>query len=47
MPALADALLSLIQGVFVVALSSHNDQTFHSVGTAIALLVTPPTQTAA
>ena len=39
---LADALLALIQGAFVVALSSRDDQSLRAVSTTIPLLIDAP-----
>ncbi|MEW2499786.1 TetR/AcrR family transcriptional regulator [Amycolatopsis sp. NPDC047767] len=39
---LADAVLALLQGAFVVALASRDDALLASVGTALELLVAPP-----
>ena len=39
---LADAVLSLIQGAFVLALSTRDKRTLAAVGTTIAMLIEPP-----
>jgi TetR/AcrR family transcriptional repressor of nem operon len=39
---LADAVLALLQGAFVVALASRDDASLASVGTALELLVASP-----
>jgi TetR/AcrR family transcriptional regulator, transcriptional repressor for nem operon len=39
---LADAVLSLIQGAFVLALSTRDKHTLTAVGTTIAVLIEPP-----